>query len=107
MQRDDLPAFDQLRIGRIMRLHIEQVPAFAKNFIHRNNSRRFFVLRQEIHIHGSRRIGCGRIEEPARPCGAVAILGRIGELGQPLIARQADKVLAAFADCLRRKVAAR
>ena len=48
MQRDDLPAFDQLRIGRIMRLHIEQVPAFAKNFIHRNNSRRFFVLRQEV-----------------------------------------------------------
>lgn len=37
----------------------------------------------------------------------VAILGRIGELGQPLIARQADKVLAGFADCLRRAVAAR
>jgi uncharacterized protein len=37
----------------------------------------------------------------------VAILGRIGELGQPLIARQADKVLASFADCLRRTVAAR
>ena len=37
----------------------------------------------------------------------VAILGRIGELGQPLIARQADKVLAGFADCLRRSVAAR
>lgn len=37
----------------------------------------------------------------------VAILGRIGELGQPLIARQADKVLAGFADCLRRTVAAR
>jgi len=36
----------------------------------------------------------------------VAILGRIGELGQPLIARQADKMLAAFADCLRRTVAA-
>lgn len=36
----------------------------------------------------------------------VAILGRIGELGQPLIARQADKVLAGFADCLRRTVAA-
>ena len=35
----------------------------------------------------------------------VAILGRIGELGQPLIARQADKVLAGFADCLRRAVA--
>ena len=35
----------------------------------------------------------------------VAILGRIGELGQPLIARQADKVLAGFADCLRRTVA--
>ena len=34
-----------------------------------------------------------------------AILGRIGELGQPLIARQADKVLAGFADCLRRTVA--
>jgi carbon monoxide dehydrogenase subunit G len=34
----------------------------------------------------------------------VAILGRIGELGQPLIARQADKVLAGFADCLRRAV---
>jgi len=37
----------------------------------------------------------------------VAILGRIGELGQPLIARQADKVLAGFAECLRRRVAAR
>ena len=37
----------------------------------------------------------------------IAILGRIGELGQPLIARQADKVLAGFADCLRRTVAAR
>jgi len=37
----------------------------------------------------------------------VAILGRIGELGQPLIARQADKVLAGFADCLRAAVAAR
>jgi carbon monoxide dehydrogenase subunit G len=37
----------------------------------------------------------------------VTILGRIGELGQPLIARQADKVLAGFADCLRRTVAAR
>ena len=37
----------------------------------------------------------------------VAILGRLGELGQPLIARQADKVLAGFADCLRRTVAAR
>ena len=36
----------------------------------------------------------------------VAILGRIGELGQPLIARQADKVLAGFADCLRKTVAA-
>ncbi len=36
----------------------------------------------------------------------VAILGRIGELGQPLIARQADKVLAGFADCLRATVAA-
>jgi carbon monoxide dehydrogenase subunit G len=36
----------------------------------------------------------------------IAILGRIGELGQPLIARQADKVLAGFADCLRRTVAA-
>ena len=36
----------------------------------------------------------------------VAILGRIGELGQPLIARQADKVLAGFAECLRRTVAA-
>ena len=35
----------------------------------------------------------------------VAILGRIGELGQPLIARQADKVLAGFADCLRKIVA--
>jgi carbon monoxide dehydrogenase subunit G len=35
----------------------------------------------------------------------VAILGRIGELGQPLIARQADKVLAGFAECLRRTVA--
>lgn len=34
----------------------------------------------------------------------VAILGRIGELGQPLIARQADKVLAGFADCLRQTV---
>lgn len=37
----------------------------------------------------------------------VAILGRIGELGQPLIARQADKVLAGFADCLRATVAGR
>ena len=37
----------------------------------------------------------------------VAILGRIGELGQALIARQADKVLAGFADCLRRTAAAR
>jgi carbon monoxide dehydrogenase subunit G len=37
----------------------------------------------------------------------VAVLGRIGELGQPLIARQADKVLAGFADCLRATVAAR
>jgi carbon monoxide dehydrogenase subunit G len=37
----------------------------------------------------------------------VAILGRIGELGQPLIARQADKVLAGFAECLRRTVATR
>jgi len=35
----------------------------------------------------------------------VAILGRIGELGQPLIARQADKVLAGFAACLRTTVA--
>jgi len=35
----------------------------------------------------------------------VTILGRIGELGQPLIARQADKVLAGFAECLRRTVA--
>jgi carbon monoxide dehydrogenase subunit G len=37
----------------------------------------------------------------------VAILGRIGELGQSLIARQAGKVLAGFAECLRAKVAAR
>jgi len=37
----------------------------------------------------------------------IAILGRIGELGQPLIARQADKVLAGFADCLRSTVTAR
>jgi carbon monoxide dehydrogenase subunit G len=37
----------------------------------------------------------------------VAILGRIGELGQPLIARQAERVLAGFADCLRAAVAAR
>jgi uncharacterized protein len=37
----------------------------------------------------------------------VAILGRLGELGQPLIARQADKVLAGFAECLRVTVAAR
>lgn len=35
----------------------------------------------------------------------VTILGRIGELGQPLITHQADKVLAGFADCLRRTVA--
>ena len=35
----------------------------------------------------------------------VAILGRIGELGQPLIARQADRVLAGFADCLRKTAA--
>ncbi len=37
----------------------------------------------------------------------VAILGRIGELGQALIARQAEKVLAGFAECLRATVAAR
>jgi carbon monoxide dehydrogenase subunit G len=37
----------------------------------------------------------------------VAILGRIGELGQPLIARQADKVIAAFAECLRATVTSR
>jgi carbon monoxide dehydrogenase subunit G len=37
----------------------------------------------------------------------IAILGRIGELGQPLIARQADKVLAGFAECLRAMVARR
>jgi carbon monoxide dehydrogenase subunit G len=37
----------------------------------------------------------------------VTILGRIGELGQPLIARQADKVLAGFTDCLRATVATR
>ncbi|TME67456.1 MAG: hypothetical protein E6I49_15840 [Chloroflexi bacterium] len=37
----------------------------------------------------------------------VAVLGRIGELGQALIARQADKVLAGFAECLRATVAAR
>jgi len=37
----------------------------------------------------------------------VAILGRIGELGQPLIARQADKVIGAFAECLRATVTAR
>jgi uncharacterized protein len=37
----------------------------------------------------------------------IAILGRIGELGQPLIARQADKVIAAFAECLRATVATR
>jgi len=37
----------------------------------------------------------------------VAILGRIGELGQPLIARQAEKVIAAFAECLRATVAGR
>ena len=36
----------------------------------------------------------------------VAILGRIGELGQALIARQAGKVLAGFADCLRATMAA-
>jgi len=36
----------------------------------------------------------------------IAILGRIGELGQPLIARQADRILAGFADCLRATVAA-
>lgn len=36
----------------------------------------------------------------------VTVLGRIGELGQPLIARQADKVLAGFAECLGRTVAA-
>ena len=35
----------------------------------------------------------------------IAILGRIGELGQPLIARQADKILAGFAACLRATVA--
>jgi len=37
----------------------------------------------------------------------VAILGRIGELGQPLIARQADKVISAFAECLRAAVTPR
>ena len=36
----------------------------------------------------------------------VAILGRMGELGQSLIARQADKVLAGFAECLRKTAAA-
>ncbi|MEA2660895.1 MAG: uncharacterized protein QOH08_467 [Chloroflexota bacterium] len=36
----------------------------------------------------------------------IAILGRIGELGHPLIARQADKLLAGFADCLRRTLGA-
>ncbi|HVR89297.1 MAG TPA: SRPBCC domain-containing protein [Candidatus Limnocylindria bacterium] len=35
----------------------------------------------------------------------VAILGRLGELGQSLIARQADKVLAGFAENLKRAVA--
>lgn len=35
----------------------------------------------------------------------ITILGRIGELGQPLIARQADKVLNGFAECLRNTVA--
>jgi len=39
------------------------------------------------------------------PSSDIAILGRIGGLGQPLIARQADKVLAGFADCLRKTVA--
>ena len=37
----------------------------------------------------------------------VAILGRIGELGQPLIARQAERVIAGFAECLRATVASR
>jgi hypothetical protein len=37
----------------------------------------------------------------------VAVLGRLGELGQSLIARQADKVLAGFAECLRATVAGR
>jgi len=37
----------------------------------------------------------------------VAVLGRIGELGQHLIGRQADKVLAGFAECLRATVATR
>lgn len=37
----------------------------------------------------------------------VAILGRIGELGQPLIARQANKVLEGFAACLQASIAAR
>ena len=36
----------------------------------------------------------------------VAILGRIGELGQPIIARQAEKTIAAFADCLRATLSA-
>lgn len=37
----------------------------------------------------------------------VAMLGRIGELGQPLIARQADRLVAAFAECLGRTVTTR
>jgi len=35
----------------------------------------------------------------------VAIIGRIGELGQSLIARQADRTLAAFAECVRERLA--
>ena len=49
----------------------------------------------------------GDLPTELRVSSDVAILGRIGELGQPLIARQADKVLAGFADCLRATVAAR
>lgn len=37
----------------------------------------------------------------------VAILGRIGELGQDLIARQANKVLDGFAACLQATIATR
>ena len=36
----------------------------------------------------------------------VAILGRIGELGQPLIKRKADEIMSGFASCLARTVSA-
>lgn len=41
-----------------------------------------------------------------RVASEVAILGRLGELGQPLMQRKADETLRAFAQCLRRELGA-